>query len=159
MDNFVMDWEDTIENDGEGYVLLDEGDYDFTVTKFSREQWTGSAKIPACPMAVLTISISAPEGTANIRYQMHLYRTMEWKLAAFFRAIGQKKHGERMVMNWGAVEGAHGRCHVTQRRYTSISGEERTTNDIAYFYDAPGAVPSTSAAAPAQANSWKNRGF
>lgn len=149
MDNYVMDWEDTIENDGEGFVLLDEGDYDFTVSKFERAQWSGSAKIPSCPLAVVTLSVSTPEGTANIRYQMHLYRSMEWKLAAFFRAIGQKKHGERMVMNWGAVEGSHGRCHVTQRIYTNNAGELRKTNDVAYFYDAPGAVPSPASPAPA----------
>lgn len=153
LDNNVMDWQDSIENDGEAFILLDEGDYDFTVTKFSREQWPGSAKIPPCPLAVVTLSVATPEGTANIRYQMQLYRTLEWKLAAFFRAIGQKKHGERMVMNWNAVEGAHGRCHVTQRTYVTQSGEERRTNDVASFYDAPAATAATGVGGTP---SWKN---
>ena len=47
-------WDDQISVDGEQYVVLEEGDYDFTVTGFERGRFPGSAKIPACNKAVLT---------------------------------------------------------------------------------------------------------
>ena len=32
--NMMMDWNDSIENDGQEFVLLPEGDYNFVVTNF-----------------------------------------------------------------------------------------------------------------------------
>ena len=38
MDNFMeYGWEDEIVNEGGDFVLLPEGDYDFTVSKFERD--------------------------------------------------------------------------------------------------------------------------
>ena len=31
VDNMIMDWDDTIESDGQEFVVLPEGDYTFTV--------------------------------------------------------------------------------------------------------------------------------
>lgn len=36
MDNNIMNWDDVIENDGQEYILLPEGDYTFVVTGFER---------------------------------------------------------------------------------------------------------------------------
>ena len=47
IDNSVMDWNDVIEDDGQEFVLLPEGDYNFVVTNFERGRFPGSAKIPA----------------------------------------------------------------------------------------------------------------
>ena len=40
-DKNMMDWNDTIESDGQEFVLLDEGDYNFTVTNFERGRFPG----------------------------------------------------------------------------------------------------------------------
>ena len=156
LDHNIMNWDDAITTDGTEFVLLDEGDYDFTVTKFERGQWTGSAKIPQCPMAVVTLSVSGENGVANIRYQLQLYRTLEWKLSAFFRALGLKKHGEELRMDWSKVEGATGRAHIIQRKYTTGDGQERVTNDVSRFYDK---AEEAASAMPAAAAAWGNRGF
>ena len=50
IDNSVMDWNDVIEDDGQEFVLLPEGDYNFVVTDFERGRFPGSAKIPACEL-------------------------------------------------------------------------------------------------------------
>lgn len=133
--NMCMDWNDTIENDGQEFVLLPEGDYNFTVTNFERGRFVGGQKIPACNKATITVQIKADEGVASVKFDLFLYRTVEWKIAAFFRSIGQKKHGEKLAMDWNKVIGAKGRCHVKQRDYTNNNGEERTVNDIDKFYD------------------------
>ena len=49
MDNFKeYGWEDEIVNEGGDFVLLPEGDYDFTVAKYERARYDGSAKMPPC---------------------------------------------------------------------------------------------------------------
>ena len=134
MDNNIMNWDDVIENDGQEYILLPEGAYNYRVTHFARGQFPGGPKIPPCPKAGLTLTVDTEQGTATARVDLLLYRTVEWKMAAFFRSIGQKKHGEKTVMNWGKVLGARGRAHFKPRSYTK-DGQERQVNDVAYFID------------------------
>ena len=131
----LMDWDSAIESDGQQFIILPEGDYTFTVTGFERGRYPGSAKLPPCNKASLTLTIELPNGqTAACREDLILYRTLEWKLASFFRAIGQKKSGERLVMDWTKVMGARGRAHFKPRTYTS-NGAERTANSVDHYFD------------------------
>lgn len=43
-----LGWDDEIEK-GADYVLLPEGEYDFTIESFERGRFEGSDKAPACP--------------------------------------------------------------------------------------------------------------
>ena len=45
--NYVFGWDDEINNESSDFVLLPEGDYDFTVDKFERARFDGSEKMPA----------------------------------------------------------------------------------------------------------------
>ena len=135
-DSNILDWDSTIEDDGQGYVLLNEGDYDFTVTGFERGRHEGSAKIPACNKAIVTLSVNTPNGVAEIKENLILYKTMEWKISAFFRCIGLKKHGERLVMDWDHVLGAAGRAHIIQREWIGTTdGLPHKGNNVGYFID------------------------
>ena len=40
-----------------------------------------------------------------------------------------------MRMNWGAVPGSTGVCHVGVRKWTGNDGKERESNEITEFYD------------------------
>lgn len=131
----ILDWDSTIEEDGQGFILLEEGDYDFTVTGFERGEHNASAKIPACPQAIVTLSIDTPAGVAEVKEYLILYKTMEWKLSSFFRCIGLKKHGERLVMKWDSVLGTSGRAHIIQREYVGNDGLMKKSNRVAYFMD------------------------
>ena len=133
--NGVLDWDSTIEDDGNGFVLLEEGDYDFVVSGMERGQHNGSAKIPACGKAMLTLSVESPQGVAEIKESLLLHKSMEWKLSSFFRSIGQKKHGERLNMNWDAVLGSAGRAHIVQREYVGNDGTTKKANNVKYFID------------------------
>ena len=135
VDSNIMDWNDTIENDGQEFVVLPEGDYAFTVTNFERGRFPGSAKIPACNKATLTIAIDNDLGAATARFDLILYRTLEWKIASFFRCIGQKRHGEKVAMNWNQVVGARGKAHIKPRTYTDKNGGEKQANDVERFLD------------------------
>ena len=133
--NMFLDWDDAIESDGQEFITLEEGDYNFTVTGFERGRFPGGVKIPACNKAALTLQVKTPDGIAVIHTDLLLYRTLEWRISAFFRCIGQKKHGERLVMDWNRVTGSKGRAHFKPRTYTDRDGNERTANDVDRFYD------------------------
>lgn len=133
--NMFLDWDDAIENDGQEFVILPEGDYNFTVTNFERGRYPGGAKLPTCNKASLTLQVKTDDGIAMIHTDLFLYRTVEWRISAFFRCIGQKKHGERLVMDWNKVVGSKGRAHFKPRNYTDKDGNERQANDVDRFYD------------------------
>jgi hypothetical protein len=156
-DNRIMDWNDTIQDDGREFVILPEGDYFFTVTDFERARFPGSAKLPACNKATLSLDIDNDKGIATARVDLILYRTLEWRIASFFRSIGMKKHGEQVVMDWTKVVGARGKAHIKPRSYTGKNGEERQANNVENFIDCDdpnGLVETKDPELP-----WGNSGF
>ena len=162
--SMIMDWDDVIESDGQEYVLLEEGDYNFTVTNFERNHFTGSAKIPPCNKATITLTVSTDRGTATVKFDLILYRTLEWRISSFFRSIGQKKQGERLVLDWNKVVGCRGRAHFKPRKYTDRDGNERQTNDVDRFYDYddkffPDEHPWVKEAEQAETVSWEQGKF
>ena len=120
-ENYAVDrelnWDDAIENDGPEFILLPEGDYDFVVDHFDRERHNGSEKLPPCWKAVVYLKIETPQGVANVRHNLFLHTKTEGMLCAFFTAIGQRQHGQRITMNWNAVSGARGRAKIGIREY------------------------------------------
>lgn len=130
-----LGWDDEITSESGSFLLLEEGDYDFTVTAFERGRFLGSAKIPPCKKAILTLSVDTPEGTARVKYDLILYSTLEWKLSAFFRSIGQKKAGQPLRPRWNEVVGSRGRARFKTQTYTKKDGSEGKANDVDRFYD------------------------
>lgn len=133
--NMEIGWDDTIQEDGQDLVLFEEGDYNFTVTNFERGRFPGGPKVPACNKATITVQVNTKEGIAVVKFDLLLYRSLEWRISSFFRCIGQKKHGEKLTMNWNTVVGSVGRAHFKQRNYTNQYGEEKTVNDLDRFID------------------------
>lgn len=132
----VIGWDDEIEEDGRSFVLLTPGDYMFKVVDRKIEDFPGSEKIPkGVPKAVLFMEISGPDGTAVVKYDLIMWKTLEWKLSEFFRSIGQKKHGEKLKPNWKTVVGSTGKCTVKNREYTGTDGKVHLANEIAQLHD------------------------
>lgn len=130
-----LGWDDAIENDGPEFITLPEGDYDFEVISFERARHNGSEKLPACNKAVVSIKVTGKEGTTTIKHNLFLHTITEGMLCAFFVGIGQRKHGERLTMNWNTVVGSKGRCKVGIRKWTNDEGKEFTSNEIKKFYE------------------------
>ena len=112
-----LGWDDTIENDSPEFILLPEGEYDFTVDHFEKERHNGSEKLPPCWKAVLYLRVETPQGVATVRHNLFLHTRTEGMVCAFFTAIGQRQHGQRITMNWAAVPGARGRAKIGIRQY------------------------------------------
>lgn len=131
----MMEWDAYIEKESE-FVLLPEGDYDFTVTSFEKGWFDGSAKIEACNKAILELTINAPGlGSTIVKENILLSDKVEWKLCEFFRCIGQKQHGTGVKMNWNKVQGAKGRAHIVINEYTGNDGNNYKNNKVARYLD------------------------
>lgn len=129
-----LSWDDTIERDPGEFILLPEGDYDFVVTQVERARHSGSAKLPPCNKAIVHLEIQADEGTVTIKHNLFLHTITEGLLSAFFGAIGQKKHGEPLRMNWNQVPGSTGRCRISVRNWTGNDGQAMQSNEVKRFY-------------------------
>lgn len=134
---YELDWEDEISNDGGGnYILLEEGDYNFTVTNFERGRFPGGQKIPECKKVMLTLSVETPEGTANVKHDLILWSTIRFRICDFCISIGQGRRDDETIRpNWSDMVGRKGRARFKTRRYTTKSGEEREVNEVDKFYD------------------------
>ncbi len=130
-----LGWDDQIENDGADFEVLPAGDYDFEIVGFERGRHPGSDKLPACNKAILDIRIKGEKGQTTIKHNLFLHTKTEGLLCAFFTGIGQRKHGEKVTMNWNQVTGSKGRCKVGIRKWKNDKGEELTFNEIRKFYE------------------------
>lgn len=152
-----LTWDDEIENDTPAFILLPEGVYPFTVLGFERKRFGGSAKLPPCNQAELEVELRGDSGTATVKHSLFLHSKTEGLLCAFFTSIGQRRHGERLRMNWASVTGARGWCKVIVEDWIDREGKTRQSNRIQAFLppeQAPVQTPpvqtSPSYAPPAQ---------
>lgn len=134
-----LGWDDEITQDSAGFVQLTPGDYQFTVTNFERARHTPdpqnkNAKLPACNKAIITLQIETAEGMTQLTHNLFLHTTTEGMLSAFFGAIGQKKHGEPLRMNWNTVIGAKGVARINKRKGTGQYADKEYDNIKSMIY-------------------------
>ena len=134
MDNQkTLRWDDEISN--ESSFVFPAGNYKFTVEGFEREYFSGSAKIPPCNKAKLTLTVEDELGrTTSINDGLFLIEKMEWKLCAFFLAIGLRKHGEKGRMAWDKVLGRSGMCRLYVDEYEK-NGKKYQNNKVDAYLD------------------------
>lgn len=131
-------WDDVIEKDGPDFVLLPDGEYPFRVTKLERARFQGSAKLPPCNMAILTITVDGGEkGASIVTHRLYLHTKTEGLLCSFFESIGQRKHGEPLRPRWGDVTGSTGHCRLGIHEFTKKDGSAGRSNKIVRFLPPP----------------------
>lgn len=133
---YELGWDSAIENEGTPFTVAEPGDYDFTVVNMERARFAGSAKMPPCNQAKLTLRLSMPDGgICDVKHNLFLHTKTEWKISEFFLAIGQKQKGQKLIPNWNNLIGATGRCKVSKRSFKNKEGKDMETNDIEKFYE------------------------
>lgn len=128
-----ISYEGTIAEESGGFILLPEGDYDFTVSKITRGRYEGSDKMPACNSVTVELTVWGAQDKTTITERFFLVKKFEWKLSQFFLSIGVKKHGEPLMMRWN-IEGQRGKCKVYVDHYKGNDGSDRQSNKIKKFY-------------------------
>jgi hypothetical protein len=132
-------WDSEIENDGSGWTLLPAGEYPFRVTGFKRARFEGSAKLPTCNIAVVTLDVGDADLSSSMEHRLFMHSKCEGFLCAFFKAIGQRQHGEKKQMDWSKVVGSTGRCKVAVRTWKGKDGADHESNEVKGFVDPAGA--------------------
>jgi len=130
-----LGWDDEIQNDGPEFILLEAGKYQFEVVGFERSRHSGSAKLPPCYKAVLSLNIFSEQGTIALKHNLFLHQKTEGLLSAFFTSIGQKEKGQPVKMNWDTVIGAKGWCELSVRNWKADDGRDMQSNEIKKFLD------------------------
>ncbi len=129
-----LDWEEEIDDGQEfEYVVLEPGDYDFTVKSFER----GKTKDTHNNMAILELEVTDGKKKAIVKDWIVLTNKTVWKIASFFRSIGLKKHGEKVKMKWKESIGRSGRCTLAQEERESQKGNTYKTNSVYAYIDPP----------------------
>jgi len=137
---YELDWDSTIENDEQqAFVLVPEGDYNFTVDHIDRT-YVGneSEKYAGAKMATVYMNIQVPgQDDVQIRENFILHSNFAWKIGSLLVSVGLKKKGEPISGNyWSRLPGTRGRCKVVQN--ASKKNPDQKFNNIATFYPPDG---------------------
>jgi len=138
--NRTLNWDSTITEDSKEFLVVPEGDFAFQVTNFERARYEGGSKMPACNKAVITLRVRLKQADGTYKYatvmtNFFLLGSMEWKIAQFFLALGMKKRGEPLKMDFPGAVGKKGYAHFKPRTFKNNDGEDMTVSDIQRFYD------------------------
>ena len=136
-----MDWDNTTIPEGaeKPREIPPVGEYAFLIAKFKRATFQpkpgSSGKIKgSCPMAEFELFIgSSPENQYTVETRLIIHESCVGLMAAFARAIGQRKHGDgETKIDWSTVPQARGFCKVTHRTYKNASNEEKVAYDVKF---------------------------
>lgn len=139
MQDVALDWDvcEADPDDGShgGWTLLPEGFYPFRVEKMERERYQGSQKMPQCPMAKLTLSVTGADGRETaVQQRLYITRNQLWKVSRFMESVGRgRNEAGKVIIDWGGIEGSTGWVKLKVRSYTGRDGQERQTNDVEWF--------------------------
>jgi len=130
----TKNWESPIDEDGSGgSPLLPPGKYGFVVKSLTKAVSKGD-KTTGAPQAKLVLMVyninddtyANRIGTAYDTLTLH---DDTWGMVcAFFRAIGERKHGETIVPKWDEVPGATGKAELEQHTFN-----EKTTMKVRMY--------------------------
>lgn len=136
MNDYDLDWDSTIDQDEQQYIVVPEGDYDFVIDRVEKSfVGDNSEKYAGKKMAVVYFNIQAPEqGEVSVKENFILHSNFAWKIGALLVSVGLKKKGEPISgNNWNKLPGLRGRCKVVQN--ASKRNPDQKFNNIQTFYE------------------------
>lgn len=139
----AFNWDDEVENTGHEFEIMPAGDYEFTVTGFTRGWYDPKqgAKLPPCAQAELELTFNWTNGngaarTNKLTYKLQLCQSVSWKIFQFFQSVGLlPEDAKQTKFPWNAVMGKKGIAAVEQ---TVSQKNNKTYNNVDKVY-----VPSS----------------
>ena len=98
--------------------ILPAGEYWFSVTLHER----GRTKAGDAPMSTLALNV---DNRTTAIHRLTIKPSCEWSVAAFFRCVGLKKHGEAASAGvWDALQGQFGRAKFRPKTFNNRTSME-----------------------------------
>lgn len=124
------------------FVLLPEGDYDFTVVNLSTSRYNPKqgSKIGACKSVTITMRVADPVSGTDVDLKHNLYmwnsQACVGMIAQYQDSIGIHKMGEPLSFDWRPEVhiGKKGRLKIGHRTYKGRDGSDYQSNDIKKLY-------------------------
>lgn len=138
-----LGWEDTIQNDGQEFSPVPEGDYTVTVEKVDRGRSKGEGTLPACNMAIVYFTVHTPDREITLRENYILHTKLEWKLSELFCGVGLKKKGEPLRMNWQMLPGRTAKAKIGIRPGSKDPSKKFNYIDRLYPFEGPKYQPGS----------------
>lgn len=139
----ALDWDDEAVVTDEHIEPLDPGTYVFEVKEVTRRNFNGSDKMSKCPIADITLELTAPKRKATVHYSLFLHSKFMGRITEFFVGLGvvpeSTPEGQNFKMPWSKIPGMTGYCETKLREY---NGDKYT--DIKHIL-APSKFPKTTA--------------
>ena len=129
-------WDDSAQVQDSQYELLPAGEYDYEVTSFKRERFDGSAKMAACPIAVLQLKCTNAQASGTGFCRLFLNSKVLWRITQFFKSCGlldpNTPEGTSFPMSlFEQATGCTGKVKVTVTKSTGSNG--KTYYDLKYY--------------------------
>lgn len=129
----------TFDVEEQEYILLEPGEYQFTVDDVEYDDHNGSAKIPPCGKVIVSMSVDTERGKAYMKNNFYVCKEGAGLMAAFLKSIGVLKEGQKtFTPDWDSYIGKTGIVKTSQHEYNG-----NTYNNVERF------VPEKKKAAPA----------
>lgn len=108
----------TFEVEEQEYILLNPGEYEFTIDSVDFGDYNGSEKIPACGMVTVNIHVDTEQGRAFMSNRFYICQQCAGLIAAFYKSIGMLKEGQKtFTPDWDHIKGKTGIVKTKQREY------------------------------------------
>lgn len=156
-DSAVISAADLGEYDKGGYVLLPEGDYDFTIVALNetRHQDRGG-KVGSCKQVNPVFRVTNPEDGSPVdidNFNLYMWNSKGCigMIAQYYDSIGLHKKGDPIHFDWAKDHhiGKTGKLQIKHEKYTKKDGSDGTSMKIAKLY------PKEEAAGSGNWGSWK----
>lgn len=162
----ALSWDGSAQVTDSQFELLPEGEYDYEVTGFKRERFDGSAKMAACPVAVLQLKCTNASASGTGFCRLFLNSKVLWRITQFFKSCGLipagTPEGTSFHMSlFEQVPGCTGKVKVTVTKSES-NGRTYENNEFQFVVPKPTAAATpapTYAPQQSQQRSWGGQGF
>jgi hypothetical protein len=112
----------TFDVEEQEYILLEPGEYQFTVDDVEYDDHNGSAKIPPCGKVIVSLSVDTERGKAYMKNNFYVCKEGAGLMAAFLKSIGVLKEGQKtFTPDWDSYIGKTGIVKTSQREYNGNS--------------------------------------
>lgn len=138
-----LGWNDAVTYEEMEFITLTPGDYNFKVKGFERSRFEGSPKMPACPVAEVTILVTDPVSGNEVEVinRLMLHTKTQWRIAQFFTSIGLgSQPGQTFVPQWPNIVGKTGVAKIKNRIYN-----DKVYNEVDKFLEPTTPNPNATA--------------